>query len=152
MIRIFTFFVAVLAAVLPLTAQDAVKPITWQVTVRQTGSGEGVAVFKARLSSGWHLYSMTMPKSGPKPTIIDLSGSRGVKFVSEVKADREPMQVHDDMFDMDLGWWDSDIAFRCKFKVTDPTVAKIAGKIVFMGCNNQTCLPPATVTFDKKVK
>ena len=55
------------------------------------------------------------------------------------------------MFGIDLNWWDSDIVIRRKFTVTDPSDARIAGKITYMGCNDQTCSPPSDFKFDKPV-
>lgn len=152
MIRRLALLFAALLAFVQLTAQDTEKPISWQVTVRTTSPGNGVAIFKARITPGWHLYSTVMPKTGPKPTVIDLSASKGVEFTSPLKADRAPLDVHDSMFGVDLSWWEADIAFRRTFRITDASVARIAGKISFMGCDNNTCLPPSTVTFDKKVR
>lgn len=132
-------------------AQAPEAPVRWQVTVRMATSTEGTAVFKARLQPGWHLYGMQLPEGGPKPTVIDMSASKGVKFISPLKADREPLTVHDKMFGIDLTWWDSDIVIRRKFTVTGPADARIAGKITFMGCNDQTCSPPSVFEFNKPV-
>jgi thiol:disulfide interchange protein DsbD len=45
---------------------------------------------------------------------------------------------------MTLYWWDSNVNFTQKFKVTDQSKAKINGKISYMSCNDETCMPPAT--------
>lgn len=146
-------FVMVFGLMLSLVAlaQAPEAPVRWQVTVRMTSATEGTAVFKARLQPGWHLYGMQLPQGGPKPTVIDLAASKGVKFTSPLKPDREPLTVHDKMFGIDLNWWDSDIVIRRKFTVTDPSDARIAGKITYMGCNDQTCSPPSDFKFDKPV-
>lgn len=146
-------FVMVFGLMLSLVAlaQAPEASVRWQVTVRMTSATEGTAVFKARLQPGWHLYGMQLPQGGPKPTVIDLAASKGVKFTSPLKPDREPLTVHDKMFGIDLNWWDSDIVIRRKFTVTDPSDARIAGKITYMGCNDQTCSPPSDFKFDKPV-
>lgn len=132
------------------SAQDT-APVKWQITAKLTSPTEGVAIFKARLEPGWHLYGLEMPKGGPKATVINMDESTGVEFTDTLTPDRAPLQVHDGMFNLDLNWWDKDIAFRRKFKVTDPANAKIAGTITYMGCNDMTCSPPTTQKFSKKV-
>lgn len=127
-------------------------PVKWQVTVKMNGAEKGTVVFKARVQSGWHLYGMNLPKGGPKSTEIDMSESTGVEFTTPLKPDRAPLKVHDDMFGLDLTWWDSDIAFRRDFKVKNKANARIAGKISYMSCNNETCSPPKTQSFDKIIK
>lgn len=145
----FSIF-ALLMVIFSGAAQDA-APIRWQVTVKMTSATEGVATFKARIQPGWHLYGLEMPAGGPKATVIDTAESTGVEFTGALTPDRKPLSVHDKMFNLDLSWWDSDIALRRKFKVTDSNNARIAGKITFMGCNDMTCLPPTTQTFSKQV-
>ncbi|MDE6049684.1 MAG: protein-disulfide reductase DsbD N-terminal domain-containing protein [Paramuribaculum sp.] len=127
-------------------------PVKWQVSVKMNGTDKGTVIFKARVLPGWHLYGMNLPEGGPKATVIDMTGSTGVEFTTPLKSDRTPVKVHDSMFDLDLTWWDSDIAFRRDFKVKKPGDARIAGKISYMSCNDQTCSPPKTQAFDKIIK
>jgi thiol:disulfide interchange protein DsbD len=143
-------FILLICGVLPCFSQGE-SPIRWQVTVKMTSADSGVATFKARISDGWHLYGFKLPEGGPKSTVIDMSQSTGISFTGELKPDRAPIKVHDTMFDLDLTWWDSDIAFRRPFKVTDAAKARLAGKITYMGCNDETCSPPKTQAFDKKI-
>lgn len=131
---------------------NAEAPIRWQITVKMLSATEGTATFKARLQPGWHLYGLQMPKNGPKATVINTDESTGIEWVTPLTPDREPLTVHDAMFGVDLQWWDTDIALRRRFKVTDKAAARVAGKITYMGCNDQTCLPPATQEFNKKVQ
>lgn len=147
---ITSFFFLLLMLAFKVSAQDA-APVKWQVTVKMTSSTEGIATFKARIEPGWHLYGLEMPKGGPKATVINTDESTGVEFISPVTPDRTPVKVHDSMFNMDLTWWDSTIAFRRKFKVINREKARIAGTISFMGCNNQSCSPPATEHFSKSL-
>ena len=149
--RIFFTLLALIAVSLAASAQSA-PAVTWQVTAKMTSATEGVAVFKARIAPGWHLYGLELPKGGPKPTVIDAGASAGIEWTGALVPDRQPVKTHDKMFDIDLTWWDSDIAFRRKFKVTDPANARVAGTITYMGCNDETCLPPANVKFDKKIR
>ena len=136
--------------ILPCLGQDD-APIRWQVSVKMTSVTQGVAVFKARIAPGWHLYGFNLPAGGPKSTEIDMSQSTGIRFTAALKPDRTPVKVHDSMFDLDLSWWDSDIAFRRPFVVTDAAKAALKGKISYMGCNDETCSPPKTQSFDKKI-
>lgn len=139
-----------LFAVCGMSAQ-APAPVKWRMTVKMTSPTEGKVTMKAILQPGWHLYGTELPQNGPKPTTFSFDGSAGVKFISELTPARKPLTVHDNMFDLDLTWWDADIAFTRTFKVTDADAAKIAVAISFMSCNNETCSPPSTEKFTKQV-
>ncbi len=148
---IFSFLTIIMFAVTAAAQTSDESPLRWQVTVKMLTANEGVATFKAILQKGWHLYGLEMPANGPKATTIDVDASRGIEWVTPLEAARKPLTVHDAMFDVDLQWWDADIALRRRFRVTDKANATVAGTISYMGCNDQTCLPPATQKFSKKV-
>lgn len=139
------------------------KPITWSVTAESQSKGPlkvntyCVVSLKATVKPGWHLYATDFtPNGGPKPTVFDFSGSEGVKFIDpDLTYDMvfpEVKEGTDAVFGTKLRWWDSNVYFGKQFQVTDPAKAVIKVKITFMGCNDQTCLPPQTVTFTKRVK
>ncbi|MCM1483176.1 MAG: protein-disulfide reductase DsbD N-terminal domain-containing protein [Muribaculaceae bacterium] len=142
-------FIAVFA--LNVAFAQAPKHVTWRMTVKMTSATEGTVTLKAVLEPGWHLYGTSLPKGGPKPTVFDMSASKGIVFTSAITPTRTPVKVHDEMFSLDLTWWDTDITFKRNFKVKDKSTADINCKISFMSCNNKTCSPPETVTLTKKL-
>lgn len=127
------------------------SPIRWRMTVTPVENGRAVATVKALVATGWHLYGTSLPEGGPKPTEFRLTGSTGVKLDGKVKPSRAPMQVDDPMFGIALSWWDANVEFKFPLEVTaDDAVLSIT--ISYMGCNNETCLPPATRTLTYKFK
>lgn len=120
----------------------AQNPIKWRTSVSMTSETEGVVTMKAVLQQGWHLYGTELPAGGPKATKFDFSASQGVQFVGTPVPSIKPVEKHDAMFNLTLNWWDKNVTFTQKFKVTDATTAKIVGVINYMGCNDETCAPP----------
>ena len=139
--KISLILVVLLSTILSVSAQ---KPIKWRSNVKMTSETEGVVTIKAIIEPGWHLYGTQIPSGGPKATKIDLSSSEGVKFVGNVTPSIAPKKVYDKTFDLNLNWWDQNVSFTQKFKLSSKKGAKIVGVISFMGCNDQTCLPPST--------
>jgi len=109
-----------------------------------TSPTEGVVTVKAIVSNGWHLYSTSLPENGPRPTVLNFSASTGVKYLDDFKPSAKPVSKNDKMFGTTLSWWESNVSFTRRFKVTNASKAVIQGSITFMGCNNVTCLPPKT--------
>lgn len=138
--RIILLAVIIMAAI----SATAESPIRWRTTVKMTSKTEGVITVRAIVTKGWHVYGLELPDDGPRPTVIDFSTSTGIKLVGKVTPSRAATAHKDDMFGMTLSWWDSDVNFTQKFKVTNKTKAKINGKISYMSCNDETCMPPAT--------
>ena len=119
----------------------AQNPIKWRSSLKMTNATEGIVTVKAIIQSGWHLYGFDLPKGGPKSTSFDFSGSSGIELIGAVNPSIKPVEVFDNMFQLMLNWWDSNVTFTQRFKATGekPT---IKGVITYMGCNEQTCTPP----------
>lgn len=139
--KIALFFAIIMLSVVSLSAQ---KPIKWRSSVKMTSKTEGVVTIKAIIEPGWHLYGTELPSGGPKATKFDFSESKGVKLVGNVVPSVKPKTVYDKSFGMNLCWWEKTLTFTQKFKLAGKGEAKIIGSISYMGCNDQTCLPPST--------
>lgn len=118
-------------------------PITWGASVRMTSENQGIVYIRATIEPGWHLYSTTIPKGGPKPTSFSFESSKGVKFSEPVKAKSKVIEKLDPQFGINLSFYEESALFTRTFTI-DPGVnnAEINVTVSFMGCNDQTCLPP----------
>jgi DsbC/DsbD-like thiol-disulfide interchange protein len=101
--------------------------------------GKQVITVKLTIDKGWHTYPNPAGESGT-PTTIKVEG----KKAEDVKLDYPPGKL---VKDKDVGTYyiyeDS-----AAIKVTVPRTAgdsPLKLKVRFQACNEQTCLPPATV-------
>ena len=147
--KIILLIVLFLGMCVPL-AYAQKQPIRWRCVAQMTSPTDGVVTVKALIADGWHLYGLTMPEGGPKATAISLGSSTGVKFIGELTPDRKPLVKRDAIFDMDVNYWEQRVEFTYKFKITgsDP---KISGSVSYMGCNDETCLPPSTASLSAPI-
>ncbi|MDE5785773.1 MAG: protein-disulfide reductase DsbD N-terminal domain-containing protein [Duncaniella sp.] len=154
--RYLLILVGVMAAAMgmALRAQAPASPISWHLSVKMKSATEGAVTLKATVAPGWHLYSTTLPSSdGPRPTSITFSHPSTMTFTSPMKPSVAVVEKDDPMFGVRLAWWDTDVTFTRPFTTTNPEApGKIDVKISFMGCNDETCLPPATVELSRTVK
>lgn len=146
--RISLIFALILFSVVSMSAQ---KPIKWRSSVKMTSKTEGVITIRAIIQQGWHLYGTNLPQGGPKATKFDFSSSKGIELVGQVTPSVNPKTVFDKSFGLNLNWWEQSLTFTQKFKVTDKSIAEIIGSVSYMGCNDETCLPPSTQTINLKV-
>lgn len=134
-VLIFSFLCMVCAA-------EVSQPVKWRMTIKMTSVDKGTATIKASIQPGWHLYGTDIAEGGPVATSFDLSASRGVNFTGPVKARKAPVEIYDEMFEMNLSWWDSSVSFTVPFTVTSPDSATITAKIKCMVCDGTSCRPP----------
>ena len=141
---------AALLLALPAAAQNQVK---WRTQVKMTTETEGTLTVTAIPLQGWHLYGTKLPKGGPKPTVLDLSASKGVKFLGDFKPSVKPVEKKDEMFGLTLNWWNQRVSFTRRFKLTGAKAnAVISGRITYMACNDENCTPPRTENITLKIK
>lgn len=140
----------VVFATLAASAQNAVK---WRTTVKMTSEREGVLSVKAIIADSWHLYGMKLPENGPRPTVLDFSASKGVKFTGEFIPSVKPTVKMDPLFDMKISYWTGTVIFTRKFKLTGKkNDALLSGKLTYMACDDSNCLPPKTDTVTLRIK
>ncbi|MBI5688081.1 MAG: thioredoxin family protein [Verrucomicrobia bacterium] len=137
---------AVFAAALP-TRHIAVSARVEPAVAR---AGETVKlVITAVVDEGWHLYSLTQKPGGPEKTTITLAESAVVGKAGAFTGP-EPKRVRDTAFDMDVEQHEGKMEFTAPLALkVDAAVGKqkIEGKMRFMLCNEQSCLPPMTAPF-----
>ena len=140
--KLFTllFLIATLAS----NAQ-VVNPVKWNFSQEKISDSEYELAFTATPDEGWHLYSTDLPDGGPIKTTFYFESLDNVELIGETVPEREPVEVFDQSFQMDLRWFDSEIKFTQKVKVNGE--GKVAGYVEFMSCNDEACTPPLTEEF-----
>ncbi|MEG1615903.1 MAG: cytochrome c biogenesis protein CcdA [Bacteroidales bacterium] len=129
-----------------LSYAQILEPIKWSFSTKELSGNEKELIFKASIEPGWHLYGTDLPEGGPISTTFTFSEIKGAKLIGKVKADRTAIFKYDNQFDMELNWFESEVNFIQKIQVTEPTFT-IDGELRFMGCNDETCLPPTPEEF-----
>jgi len=113
-------------------------------------AGETVKlVVTAVMDEGWHLYSLTQKPGGPEKTTITLVDNAVVEK-AEAFTGPPPKRVRDTAFDMDVEQHEGKVEFVAPLALKAGAASgkqKIEGKMRFMLCNAQSCLPPMTVPF-----
>lgn len=147
--RILKAFTLIFMAVLSLNAGAAlVNPIRWTSKIEHISSTQAEIIFHASVDKGWHLYGMTLPDGGPRPTHFEYSTLKGCQLDGGVIPSAAPQKKVDMIFHLELSWWDSDVTFVQKLRITDPDAWHVAGYISFQGCDDSACMAPTKETFD----
>lgn len=106
-------------------------------------------VLTAIVDEGWHLYSLTQKPGGPEKTTITLTENAVVEKAGAFSGP-EPKRVRDTAFDMDVEQHEGRVEFVAPLMLKAGAATgnqRIEGKVHFMLCNAQSCLPPMTVPF-----
>jgi thiol:disulfide interchange protein len=123
------------------------EPIKWKIQIKSTTETESQVVFSATIDEGWHLYNMNLPEGGPVSTSFHFEKIQGAKLLGKTVAQTPAVHKKDEIFGMELSWFVHKALFIQKLIITNKDQFQLEGHIEFMGCNDESCLPPTPENF-----
>ena len=148
--RYLLAIIATLAVISGVHAQ-ILKPVTWNSSVEMNDARNGRLIFKASIDEGWHLYGIDLPDGGPNPTTFTFDKVEGMTLNGDITPSRKPHEQVDMVFHLKLNWWEDKVDFYQDFTLNEPNGAYLVeASVRFQGCNDGSCIPPSTETFDFK--
>lgn len=141
-----------LSSLMQLRAQIVSDAVKWTHSVERKSDTERILVFKATIGSGWHMYATSIPEGGPQPTTLLVDKIAGAQLVGKLYSPTAPIEKFDNMFEMQIGYFEDKAELRQKIKVTDPEKFRFEGAVRYMVCNDQQCLPPTSYEINLGVK
>ncbi len=132
----------VLLTIFALTAAVAAsaQSVKWTNTVEHIKGDEYRIVLEAAVPSGYHMYDMGPYELGPNATVIKFTPSEGVTLIGGVEQLDKPHVEYDDIFEINIGWFEGKPRFAQKIKVTVPK-ATVNTYLEWMICNDDSCMP-----------
>ena len=125
------------------------NPVSWNFRINDQSEIE----IKATIQKGWHLYGMTLPEKEPRPfpTEFHFDQVKGAELVGKVTSNSPLIKKYDDIFEMEVNWYEKEALFIQKIKVTQPDQFLITGSISYMSCDDAGCVP-GDEDFDQDVE
>ncbi len=132
----------------PGGAGSAPDPVKWTIATKDLGAGQWEVVFSATIQEGWSVYSQqNYGDMGPWPTSIVVDSLPGVERLGAAEeTGSKVIDGHDVVFDMPVKKFKGSATFTQRIQVSDPATP-ITGHFEYMTCDDEMCLPPATVYY-----
>ena len=124
-------------------------PVHFSVSQKQVSPSEVDVIFTGRIDKGWHVYSTGLPDDGPISATLTSEASEGAKADGKLKAQGNEINHFDNLFGMKLRYFENSVTFVQRYKLTAEKY-HIKGFLEYGACNDQNCLPPTQVEFEKK--
>lgn len=116
-------------------------PVSWRVTTRKVDEKKYEVVFDATIDKGWHLYSSDLPPGGPIPTSFNFEQKKSFELIGTVKKEGNPKKEHDDIFNMEVEYFDNEARFIQEIKLQSADKAlTITGTIEYQACFEDKCI------------
>ena len=134
-----------LMAVLVAQAQ-MVDPVHFTSSLKTTSGAEAEIVFTAKIDAGWHVYSTDIGEDGPISATFNVVKMDGAETVGKLTPRGNVIKKFDNMFGMELKFFENTATFVQKIKFTKPDYA-IDCYLEYGACNDEACMPPTQVDF-----
>ena len=140
-------FVLLLLVTAVVTQAQMVDPVHFKSELKtKEGSDVGEIVFTATIDPGWHVYSTDLGQDGPIEATFNVVKMEGAEKVGKLTPRGKEIKKFDEMFGMELKFFEQSATFVQKVKFTKPQY-DIDCYLEFGACNDQSCLPPTQVEF-----
>ena len=145
---------SLLALLLMLTLNAAAQmqdPVKF-TTQLKTGSGpEAEMIFSATIDPGWHVYSTNLGQDGPIEASLHVNKLEGAELVGKLTPRGKEISQFDEMFGMNLRYFEKSVQFVQKVKFTKPQY-NIDAYLEWGACNDEMCMPPGEASLKKSGK
>jgi thiol:disulfide interchange protein len=109
--------------------------------------GEKFSVgLSAKISSGWHMYSITQPPGGPTTTVITVPATQPFRLDGQISGP-PPLIAYDANFEMNTETYEDHPEFTVPVSLSSNAHTgdqKLAIDVKFQVCNETTCIPATT--------
>ena len=141
---------AMLLMVLTAMAQME-DPVKFTAEIKTGKTAEAEIVFSGRIESGWHIYSTDLGSSGPTEASFHVNKADGIELVGKLMPRGKEKSHFDQMFGMNVRYFEGTAQFVQKIRFTKPTYT-IDAYLEYGVCSDENCLPPGEVALKKSGK
>ena len=129
----------VIISILSLNSQEK-EPVSWSYEVNKINSLEYQITFNAEIINGWKLYSQFSPEEGSVKTSFKFLNNEGDYIASEI-FNEEPYTVgYDNVFNMDLFYFEENASFNQLFKLVNKDFNQIKIEVDYSSCDDELCI------------
>ena len=128
------------------TYAQMMEPVKVESSLEKVAEDKVELVFLMKIDEGWHVYGTEKLENGPTATSVSIERLQGAELVGTLKYIGEPVRKFDEVFEMDVEYFEKGVEFRQEVKLTEEDYC-IEGYLEYSACNNQSCMPPMKSEF-----
>lgn len=141
--RTILFGLAILAGGMVM-AQSS-KEVSWNYTTKKISDKTYEIHMTATIGGNYHMYAQDAGGEGPIPTSFSFTKSPLFTLDGAVKEKGQLVKKLETAWGHDVKYYEKTVDFVQVVKLKSNVKTSLAGKVSFMVCNDQQCLPPADV-------
>ncbi|PWT77957.1 MAG: hypothetical protein C5B59_02735 [Bacteroidetes bacterium] len=138
------FFIISVAFTSGIFAQSN-KQVQWTYTAKKVAENTFDVHMTASINSDFHLYAQEPGGDGPIPTSFTFTKNPLLILDGKPREVGNVVKKYEQAWNHDVKYYEKNVDFVQRVKLKGNAKTNLAGKVEFMVCNDQKCLPPSNV-------
>lgn len=143
-VTLLSLLVTMISAVSFAQSSSQVK---WTFSSKKIADKTYEVRVKATVNGDWHIYSQNLGVDGPIPTAFTFTKNPLLVVDGKVKEVGKMITKDEEVWGGKVSYYENTVEFIQTVKVKGAAKTKLAGKVEYMVCNDEKCLPPSETTF-----
>ncbi len=141
--KIFLFISSIF--IISAAIAQSSKQVQWAYSAKKIADKTYEVHMTANITGDYHLYAQDAGGEGPIPTSFTFSKNPLLVIDGKVKEVGKLVKKFESAWNHDVKYYEKNVDFVQVVKVKSNAKTNLAGKVEFMVCNDQKCLPPSDV-------
>ena len=124
------------------------EPVQWSFKAEKISTTEYKVTLTATMDEGWYVYSQDLSGKGPVATRINFDPSKNIVFEGKPLELGNKKEVFDQNFNMTVTKLLGKTTYEQMIKLNGNEKSTVKGKLLYMTCNGQMCMPPKNIDFN----
>lgn len=122
------------------------KEVKWAFSAKKIADKTYEVVLTATVNGNWHIYSQNVGVDGPIPTAFTFTKNPLLAFEGAIKENGKLIKKNEEVWGGEVRYYENKVEFVQRVKIKGGKT-NLAGKVEYMVCNEEKCLPPAETAF-----
>ena len=140
-----TFLLILGICVMQLAFSQSNKQVQWTYNAKKIADRTYEVHMVATINGDYHLYAQEVGGDGPIPTSFTFTKNPLLQLDGRVKEVGKTIKKFETAWNHDVRYYEKNVDFVQVVKVKGNAKTNLSGKVEFMVCNEQKCLPPSDV-------
>jgi thiol:disulfide interchange protein DsbD len=146
-IALISFLSFVFSIGISFSQTGSAKQVKWTATAKKISEKQFELKLTAAIAGDFHLYSQDAGVEGPVPTKIIFTANPLLILDGKVTETGKKITKVEQAWDGKVNFYEKTVTFTQKIKGKTKAKTTIIGKVEFMVCNDEICLPPSEYAF-----
>lgn len=123
------------------------KQVKWDFTAKKTADKKYEVNMTATINGNFHLYAINAGVEGPIPTTITFSPNPLLTFQGKPLEKGKKITKVEEVWGGKVNFFEKTVTITQIVNTKTAAKTNLNGKITFMVCNDEVCLPPSEIPF-----